>query len=137
MIRNLSKHFSKVKNPVWKRFKKSNGAIETYYFIRYLIKRGKHHPQILLSMMAEYALVLFILEYLGVPITPIIVIFATITLLILIVIVGYLDVYLDIARKHSSFEARFSPEQQQLYLQVDELHKKMKRGRPNEKTKKE
>jgi len=90
-----------------------------------MLERGKHHPQIILSMASEYALVMFILDWFGVPITGTIVAVTTVALLLVILVVGYLDIYLDVARKDASFHARFAPEQQELYRQVTDLERKM------------
>jgi len=123
---HITDKFKEVDNPVWARYKKNNGLIEKYYFLRFLLMRGKHHPQMILSMAAEYALVIFIMGAFGIVITKTIVIVCTIILLILLLIIGYIDVYYDVARKASSFSARFSPEAQQLYRQVEEMSKEIK-----------
>ena len=123
---SLTRHFKQVENPVWNKFKTSNGILEGYYFIRFLLERGKHHPQIILSMMGEYALVMLALNFVGIKITTYAVLISMSIIIILILILGYLDVYLDVARRSNSYHARFSPEQQTLYKQVEDLEKRTK-----------
>jgi len=125
LIKNLSKKFKEVNNPVWDTYKGSNGFFETYYFLRFIITRGKAHPQIVLSMMGEYALVMLTLNYVGISITAFTVFVSMMIILVLILVVGYLDVYFNVARKENSFSARFSPEQQTLFRKVDELHNEL------------
>ena len=61
----FTKKFEEVENPVWNRFKKSNGIIEAYCFLRFLLERGKYHPAAAFSMMGEYALVMLAFKLCG------------------------------------------------------------------------
>jgi hypothetical protein len=117
--------FKKVENPVWKNYSKTNGFIEKYYYIRFLLQRGKHHPQILLSMAAEYALVLFIFNAFGLNITTKTVVLLTIILMFVLIFWGYIDVFFDVARKSTSFTNRFNPEWQELFKDVKDIKKKL------------
>lgn len=122
---SLTKKFGEVKNPVWDKFKKSNGFFEKYFDLRTLMNRGKSHPQIIFSMTGEWAQVIILLSWIGVDISVKNQMMGMLAIIFLILVVGYADVYFEVARKESSYNTRFKPEQQRLFKQIEEIHQKI------------
>lgn len=130
-IWEITDNFKEVDTKVWNKYRNANGTFQKYFFMRRLLTRGKSHPQIIMSMIGEYAVLLMILNWLNIKPTITIQMVGLTILLASLFIVGFLDILFEVDRKESSWNSRFNPEAQQLYRQVQEIHNKLFRGETN------
>ncbi len=117
-------HFQQVQNPVWEEYGRSNGFFEKLFFFYKVLERGKSHPQKFTSMLGEYALFILLLGWLSIPTTVSVQVTGMVVVICLILVLGFCDIYFGVTRKENSFNARFSPENQVLFKQVEDLHRK-------------
>ena len=112
---DISDKFKQVNNPVWQRYKRSNGFFQKYFFLKHILMRGKSHPQGIMSMFGEYAFVIMFLGWVGIAPTVRTQIIGAACMFLLLMLMGYLDVYYEVNRKETSFDIRFNPEMQTLF----------------------